>query len=168
MRFILLAVLIAAGAFFFLRETPLDRLMDADAAVASEPGSIARIDPAADGSTAVQDLAAPGRITVVEFHDRSCQACTVSRSNLEKLLNVRPDVAVRLVQVGDYGWRESGRKYGVEIWSVPHTVILEPDGRILAENTREEKAGSALLFEWINAEIARENDRRRVRAVSGR
>ncbi len=104
-------------------------------------------------------LAGPGLITGVEFQDRKCPAGTASRRNLEQLVAVRPDIAIRVVEIADLGWRQSDDKYGVAIRSVPHPVIMDRDERVPAESSTDAKDASVLLYDWIEKEVARKSQR---------
>lgn len=98
----------------------------------------------------------PSHITVLAYTSDSCPACIKLKTHLEGLLRMRPDVAVRIVDVGKrWGGMDYKNLYGIELRTVPHILIFDAEGELLAEDRGRDKAGLKLLYEWINAELRR-------------
>jgi thioredoxin 1 len=71
-------------------------------------------------------LAAPGKVTVVEFGAEWCVPCHAARPELERLAQ-RPDVAVRVVDVDECP--ELSHRYDVDTF--PTFFVLGRDGQLL-------------------------------------
>ena len=101
----------------------------------------------------------PGHITVVTYTSDLCSACRKLKRHLKSLLIMRPDVAVRRVNLGALWNRlECRKRYGVDIRSVPHVVIFDAEGNVLARDDGQNKGGLELLYTWMNAELVRNKD----------
>ena len=144
-----------AGAVVQLTSSPppMDVLLARpDPKPTSEPGVKvieAGPDPAAS--------AVPSHITVLAYTSDSCPGCRKLAKHVASLVSRRPDVAVRLVDLGHrWGNQDYTSLYGTEIRSVPHVLIFDADGDLLAGDDGKDKAGLKLLYEWMNAEIKRD------------
>mgnify|MGYP001124569329 CR=1 FL=1 len=98
----------------------------------------------------------PGRITVVAFVSESCPACNQIYQYARMLTDRRTDVAVRFIDMG-VNWR--ARDYealcGVDIHSIPHVLIYDGDGGLVACDDGRDKDGLNLFCNWLNAELNR-------------
>ena len=98
----------------------------------------------------------PKHVTVLAYTSDSCPGCRKLSKHLDRLVNTRPDVAVRIVDLGRrWSARNCKSLYGIDIYSVPHILLFDADGNLLAEDIGRDKAGLKLLYEWLNAEIRR-------------
>jgi thiol-disulfide isomerase/thioredoxin len=154
-------LLAAAGVFggivyFFQGSTaqPIDLLLK----VPENPptyasAGIAEIKP--DGP--VTAYAEPGRHTVITFYSQSCPGCRQLDGHLDRFAALRPDVAIRKVDLGkSWSSTAAARDYGEPIRSVPHVIIISADGDVIARDSDSDKAGLELLHQWINAELRRD------------
>lgn len=96
-----------------------------------------------------------GRVNVFAFCFDSCPGSRKLRGYLGRFTKMRPDVAFQVVDLGPQ-WRRKDceQAYGIKIGSVPHVMIYDSDGILLAGDTRESKEGLELLLEWMNKEVA--------------
>ena len=147
----------AVGAWYHFTggPPPLVSLMQTPATVSAETGpDIRTIEPG-------QDLAQwcePGRITIFAFMSDSCSACRMTKSRLRELAGRRPDVAVRLIDLGRRWHRVNCmERYGINLRSIPHVMIYDADGESMAADYGRNKAGFELLCKWMAAERHRED-----------
>ena len=101
-----------------------------------------------------------GRITVLAFYSNSCPSVRRLRESLASLTHLRPDVAIRMVNLGErWGGRDYQALYGVNILSVPHVMIYGPDGRLLDGDDGRDKTGLKRLHAWLTEELKRSHER---------
>jgi len=148
----LLIVACAVGAYVQMTAgpAPLETLLKtAGAAPGYAHGDIQMIEP----GPSVERFCEPGRITVFAFVSDSCPGCRKIRGHVQDHARQRPDVAIRLIDVG-YRWRSDDcrARYGVNIYSVPHVLIYDAEGNLLAADDGRDKDGLELLYDWMNAE----------------
>ena len=156
-RIIVVVLLAAAAAGAVVQMTsappPMDVLMaEPDSALANEPG-IEVVKAGPDPGAACE----PAHITVLAYTSDSCPGCRKLKNHLARLLAIRPDVAVRMVDLGHrWGGLDYKSLYGTEIRSVPHILLFDADGNLVAADDAKDKDGLELLYEWLNAEINRD------------
>ena len=144
-----------AGAVVQLTSSPppMDVLL-------AEPGSNTTSPPAVRTVKAGPVPAAacePSHITVLVYTSDSCGGCRKLKTHVKSLVSIRPDVAVRLVDLGlRWGNLDYESLYGTKIRSVPHVLIFDADGDLLAADDGKDKAALKLLYEWMNAELKRD------------
>jgi len=152
----MLALAAAYGVYRFAGEfSPLKRLM------AAPENYYVPYHPDIEVVHLRDDLASaaePGRTTVFAFVAvmKSGPVCTQLVSNLQELTAARPDVAVRIVDMGlNWRARDDWKKTGVRIFDLPHVVIYSPAGKRIAADDGPDKSGTELLRKWIEAEVKR-------------
>ena len=122
----LTAVLLLAagvGAYHYATKVdPLDRLLavpESASAASDRRGGIVEADPLPPLADAVE----PDHHTVFIFYSTQCPACVQLLSQLGPFVRLRPDVAVRRVNLGPQWSSEDAQvKYGINIRSVPHVM----------------------------------------------
>ena len=101
------------------------------------------------------DFLVPGKITVFDFTSEYCGPCRGYAQTLLLLHQQRADVAVVKVdinrsEVHKIDWDSPvAQQYGLH--SIPHFKIYGPDGKLLAEDTTDERRARVLIDRWINA-----------------
>jgi len=147
MRSVLVVAVLAAagwGAYTQLRQAdPLDKLTDAPLFV--PPGSYGGIQDVSSLSLEVGPE--PGRHTVIAFYNLGCSACVTLSRHLQYLSRLRPDVAIRLVRLNS----PLAMKFNVA--SVPHIIIYDCNGSLVAQDRGSDKAGLELLYNWMKREL---------------
>jgi len=157
-RILVVVLLVAAAAGAVYQWTtppdPMDVLLaEPDPDVEGEPG-IEVIKPGPDPADACE----PSHVTVLAYSSDSCPGCRKLKKHLKRLLAIRPDVAVRIVDLGHrWGGKDYKSLYGTEIRSVPHILLFDADGNLLAEDDGRDKDGLKVLYKWLNAEIRRDS-----------
>ena len=156
MKHFLVVLLLAAGAIFFAsRDAPVEQLMiPVTGAVAARGGS-SFVD-IAPGKLPVTPsyLALPGLTTIVYFHDKTCANCIVMDRNVDDLLGLRPDVAVRKVSISVEGdaYYKAIRDFQWKVYMSPSFIIFDQHGKMVAADDGTDDAGSELLIEWMTKE----------------
>jgi hypothetical protein len=150
--------IVLASAVYFLatRKTDLDELMIPSATYSESQVGNRFVDLSADRLPATpQQLAEPGVMTVVYFHDDACAGCLQLDRNLAEFLRVRPDVAVRKIRMSpdDNGYTKAIKDYRWRVWAAPCILIFGKNGRLIAADDRTDWRGQDLLEEWIAAEL---------------
>ena len=157
MRNIIIALSIIAIIYFFSTQYQLDVLMDGEAPfVGSSNSGYSDIDPEESFATSVSDFSSPGLITVVEFHDEACASCRKMIGYYDRLLKIRPDVSIKLIHMTKGQYRHWGKKFGLDVPSIPFTVLLNKKGEIMAADDGRKNDGYDLLRKWFDAEINRD------------
>jgi glutaredoxin len=97
-----------------------------------------------------------GHYTIIVYHQRTCPDCQRLDRDLERLVRVRPDVAVRKIDLGER-WSSAGarRDFGRNIGWTPYVVIYAADGRQISADDGPERHASRLLAAWIKVEAGR-------------
>ncbi|MBM4272880.1 MAG: thioredoxin family protein [Deltaproteobacteria bacterium] len=97
----------------------------------------------------LNSLAAPGRITMVEFYSPYCPPCLSLAPLLEQLAARRSDLSIRKVNINrpeikGIDWKSPlVRQYSIR--SVPYFVIFDPKGKVAAHG----KAATRQLEDWL-------------------
>jgi thiol-disulfide isomerase/thioredoxin len=96
-----------------------------------------------------KSLAAPGKVTLVEFTSPYCGPCLTLAPLLEQLASKRPDLVIKKVninrpQVRTIDWRSPvAQQFGIR--SVPHVVIFDPKGKVIAQG----RPAMQQLMDWL-------------------
>jgi len=103
----------------------------------------------------------PGRATVFLFVRENDPACQTVLNTVRDLCRLRPDVAVRLI-LFDGGWdvRRYLARNSISLRSVPHVLIYDWDGKLVAADRGQVKNGTTLLLAWAAAERRRAAEQR--------
>jgi len=143
----------AIGAYYRLADArdSIDVLMDLpeDFPPSSVPG-IAETVP----GTVLRASCEPGRITVFVFYSDSEAGCLSLRRHVRTLADLRPDVAFRMVDLGEH-WqgKNYNARFGIWLGGVPHVAIYDTKGRLLAGDHGPDKSGLDLLYDWLKEEL---------------
>jgi thiol-disulfide isomerase/thioredoxin len=94
----------------------------------------------------------PGRHTVIEFYDYECSACLTVARHLQYLAQLRPDVSVKVIRINP----DLASKFNIQ--GIPHVLIYDSDGHLLADDKARQKGGLDLLYQWMKQELKRNSD----------
>jgi len=84
----------------------------------------------------VQDLAVPGKITVVDFYADWCAPCRKIAPYLVKLSEQHPDIVVRKVDI--VNWKSPvAKQWGLR--SIPNMRVFDRNGQMVGEPTHDLK-----------------------------
>ena len=81
-------------------------------------------------------------------------ACQKLENNFYRFLSIRRDVAVKKVKIGF--WSDTQAilaRHRIDLASIPHVIIFDPRGKVIAQDTGYDKAGLELLKDWMLAEL---------------
>ena len=97
----------------------------------------------------LKSLPVKGKTTLVDFYSPYCPPCMAMAPVLDKLARKRPDLALRRVninrpEVRGIDWR-SPLAEQLQLRSVPHFMIFDPRGQLVAEG----KAAIPQLKSWL-------------------
>jgi hypothetical protein len=102
---------------------------------------------------AAEDYVAPGLPTIIEFYDRTSNDCRHLDRNYKNFLLLRPDVAVRRIQVPDrWDPQELWQEYHLRIFTIPHIMVYGPNGKLIAADDGHHKDGCDFLYRWMDSE----------------
>lgn len=157
MKHLLILALIAIAIVVLLtRKTELDVLMEPVTHYTETQTGNRFIDPASlHLPVEPRQLAEPGVTSVVYFHDDQCPGCISLDKNLADFLRLRPDVAVRKVEIkpGQDALSEAIRNYRWRIYMTPCILIFDKDGKLVAADDRTDATGQNLLERWMEEEF---------------
>lgn len=158
MKKIVFILFCIVAIYFIAGPSKLDTLMDEEMPFfRSSNSGFSDVDPDASQAKHIKDFSEPGLITVVEFFDEKCSACTTWMMPKLKTLNtVRPDVSIKLIHMTKNYYRFWGEKYGLDVPHIPFTVLLDKQGEIIVADDGQDDDGVNMLIEWINAELKRD------------
>ena len=153
-------LVLGIGYWIFGHETVVDRLMDVEHPIqATEASGVQYYDPEPGSVFDMADLAEPGLITVVHLYKPSCRGCKIMDKELDKLLSIRPDIAIRQVpSPGVIGYQAVSQGEELNVNFVPFILVFDGTGQQLASDNGEENEGEDLLVDWLNSEVDRKND----------
>jgi thiol-disulfide isomerase/thioredoxin len=149
----ILLLLVGAAFFFgaraltgcFVDRPTVDRGMDPAGGGIEEIVLRGRFDPL--------EHVVDGQPTLIEFSADYCPGCRALHRSYDRFLAVRPDVAVRQVNLpDDWNPEEISRRHGVLIRAIPHVIVFGPDGDLLAMDTPQGFHGYEFLLGWIAEE----------------
>ena len=149
---ILAVCVVAAWRDLTAKPPPLDRLLDTPNSFPAN--SLAGIRRVILPSANLAGLCQRGRVNVFAFYSDDCPGSRQLRGYIGGFTRLRPDVTFQMVDLGPR-WRQKDHEkaYGIKLGSVPHVMIYDPDGALLAGDTRSSKGGLELLCDWMNREI---------------
>ena len=151
---VILAVCVAAAwRDLTAKPPPVERLLNAPKSFPDN--SLAGIRKMILPSGNLAGLCQRGRVNVFTFYSDSCEGSLKLRQYIGRFTNLRPDVTFQMVDLGPE-WRQKDHEtaYGIKLASVPHVMIYDSDGALLAGDTRGSKGGLELLLDWMNKEVA--------------
>ncbi|GEM_PF-1861538 len=158
-KHILILILIGLGVYYFgFHKSTLDKLLKPLPVASAQATGVRFVEP--DYSRRpIEDkqYAESGQITIVYYHLESCPGCRRLDDDLNELLRVRPDVAVRKISLaGDWSTEGTLRDFGRTMGQTPFIVIYGPNRKVLAEDHDRNGRAYNLLYNWINTELERE------------
>ncbi|MBI3546080.1 MAG: TPM domain-containing protein [Gammaproteobacteria bacterium] len=150
--------------YIALRTTLLENLMQARAGRSAKPAAIESLTlPVVDESHFhIQQLAEPGVFTVIHFASGTCPACRLLDDNLTDFLELRPDVAVKRIELG-VTWSpvEAPLRARLNIHTVPFVLLFDPRAKTITTNNLPDPNTLDLLYDWMEAEQMRASGLRR-------
>lgn len=84
-----------------------------------------------------QDLAAlephlvPGKVTIFDFHASWCPPCRKVDEHLYRVIEARPDLAIRKIDVGSWDSPVAERWLG-DVPELPHLIVFDKHGKRVA------------------------------------
>lgn len=95
-------------------------------------------------------LGLAGRYTVIAVTDSKTLDVPGLKRSLEDLRKLRPDVAVRILDLDYAGWTTGTLKrlHGFDMAMLPYFLILRPDGRVLTADKDIDQQAAGLLDAW--------------------
>lgn len=102
-----------------------------------EPSTAARKTISHGEEVDLEDHLVAGKITIFDFYSDYCPPCHIESQRLEELVKRREDIAVVKVDINRPGrtgidW-ESPVARQHSLHSIPHFIIYDADGRVMAE-----------------------------------
>lgn len=98
--------------------------------------------------------AIPGHYTIIVYHQKMCPDCRRLDRDLDRFLELRKDVAVRKIDLGDqWSGATTARDYGRKIWWTPFIVIYDVDGKVIRADDGSKRVAWKLLRDWIAHEF---------------
>lgn len=156
---IILGVVLVLAYLFISRETVIDKLMDVDFPISvTQESGIQFYDPEHYSTVDMADQPEMGLVSVVYLYKASCKSCQVFDKNLNKLVGLRPDVAVTKIPgpgIGRYKATYMGEKLNVRF--LPFIMIFDREGKLVVSDEGEKHEGYDLFYEWLNDEVDRKN-----------
>ncbi len=95
----------------------------------------------------VEDHIEQGLPTVIEFYADYCSGCRGLDNHLRSFVKLRPGVAVRQFKLSNE-WKPSEiwANYNLNISSIPHVIIYDHDGKLIAQDDGNKKEGFDFIY----------------------
>ncbi len=152
----LIILLVVAGALFsfFKPADPKSVLQESSSLQVTSASGIKIIKTNGGPNFDVNRLAEPGLITVVEFYTTWCPTCKKLNQAYQRFIKVRPDVAIRRVQMKDK-WHTpwAKKQYGLDITGTPHVLVFDQQGSVLTQDDGGDKQAYHELWRWMQDEL---------------
>ncbi len=105
-------------------------------------------------SVNLADFLVPGKTTIFDFTSEYCPPCRAYAEPLLQLHQSRADIAVVKVDINRpdrhrIDWDSPVAKQ-YEMHSIPHFKIYGPDGKLIAEDTTDNRPARALVNRWLS------------------
>jgi len=160
MKMSIVLLLIAAAIYLYEGEkTTIEKLMDVEYPIfISKDSGFQEYTPKEGAVINMAELIEPGHINIIHLYNPTCDGCTIMDNNLNKMLLIRPDIAITAVlspHMVNYQAKIADRILNVKY--VPFIIIYNRKGELVAVNDGDEREASALLYEWLNEEVRRKN-----------
>ncbi len=100
------------------------------------------------------DYLIPGKTTVFDFTSHYCPPCEAIAPQLDKLHAKRADIVVVAVDINrpdvkGIDWKSpTAQQFGLR--SIPHFKVYGPDGKLVAEDTREDPKARIMVTKMFN------------------
>jgi hypothetical protein len=148
----LLVCIVAAWRDLTAKPPPIERLLETP--VSFPDNSIGGVRQIPLPSEHLTGLRQSGRINVFTFYSASSAGSQKLRGYIEQFTNMRPDAAFQILDLGAQ-WRQVDceKTFGIKLESIPHVVIYDSDGTLLARDTSDSKDGLDLLLAWMRKEV---------------
>jgi hypothetical protein len=148
----LLVCIVAAWRDLTAKPPPIERLLETP--VSFPDNSIGGVQQIPLPSAHLTGLRQSGRINVFTFYSDSSEGSQKLRRYIERFTNIRPDAAFQILDLGPQ-WRQVDceKTFGIKLDSIPHVMIYDSDGTLLAGDTRNSKDGLELLLNWMRREV---------------
>jgi thiol-disulfide isomerase/thioredoxin len=101
----------------------------------------------------LKDFLVPGKITIFDFTSEYCPPCRAYADPLLKLHERRADIAVVKVDINRpeihrIDWDSPvAKEFGMQ--SIPHFKVYGPDGKLIAEDTTDDRPARMLVNKWL-------------------
>ncbi len=103
----------------------------------------------------LSDFLVTGKTTIFDFTSEYCPPCRAYADPLLQLHQRRDDLAVVKVDINRpeihrIDWNSPvAQQYGLR--SIPHFKVYGPDGKLIAEDTTDDRPARALVNKWLGA-----------------
>lgn len=139
------AIVLGAIYIGFVQDRTLNQLLDDSQHTVSSQSGLKVVQ-----TKDVSSLPVYGMYTVVELYTEACSACTRLKTYYDKFLPLRPDVAVRRVQLSNnWNIEQVKNTYNLNASSTPHILIFDRDGMLLQQDEGRDKTAYVTLQKWI-------------------
>ena len=110
-----------------------------------------------EGMFLAEDYIVSGLPTVIVFGSKKCPGTKKLNQHFNRFLDLRWDVAVRQIYLPD-SWHPGTVRdeYQIEVAAVPHIIIYDSDGELVAKDEGRDKKGFDFLYKWMNDEIQKD------------
>jgi hypothetical protein len=110
-----------------------------------------------EGEFLAEDYIISGLPTVILFGTKMCPGTKRLKTQFKQFLNLRSDVAVRQIYLpNDWQPDDVREEYQIDVGSVPHIIIYDSDGELVAQDEGRDKKGFEFLYKWMNDEIQKD------------
>ena len=107
-----------------------------------------------EGMFNAENFIVSGLPTVIAIGTKRCPGTKRLKTHFKQFLELRSDVAVRQIYLPD-DWQPADvmEEYQLDVGSVPHIIIYDPNGELVAQDEGRDKKGFDFLYKWMNEEI---------------
>ena len=106
-------------------------------------------------AVSLADFLVPGKVTIFDFTSEYCPPCRAYAEPLYILHANSPGIVVVKIDINRpeihrIDW-DSPVAREFDLHSIPHFKVYGPDGRLVAEDTTDDRPARALVNKWLSA-----------------
>lgn len=165
MKKIILLIVVAFFAYFFMPDSELDELMALPVIHKTDNSGVENLDTSGYDKISIHDIASEGVLSVILYYEDGCPTCSQYLGFLNRMNKLRPDIAITAVKTPDNIYSSVHyKKYGVKFVKTISFVIVDANGIIVAidggydENKKKIETAATLFWKWLHAENDRQQD----------
>lgn len=106
------------------------------------------------GTFIARNYSTKGLTNILVIGTRECPACKSLKIESKSFLSKRSDLSINFLYMPYTTWAsgQSKNTYGIEVHAIPHTIIVDPKGSIIAEDSPKARSGTDYLYKHMRNE----------------
>lgn len=107
-----------------------------------------------------QELAEPGKFTIVEYYVDWCETCKLMPAHYKTWVKHRPDTAIKRVHMpNNFDFTTVSKRHWIQICGVPHFEIIAADGSEFLKDRCQDNVAFQYIFQSLSEMAAKEKQK---------